>query len=378
MNMIQKKIIVMLFVLLSIFWYLVFSDEVNTRYTEFYFLTGWQYLDHMMINLTWGQTGNVTIYLGNKSDSTFNWKFSFVDSAIIAHGSTGVRVCMSENEKNIFGQYVNTDVDSFSIVSNGSGTRSLDLLFPAGYSGTYYGCIVYYPTLSESDSHLNTSARKAIFLDADIKSSASNYDIIARPLFRRANSNDGYSIDGVDFRLFAYQWWAWQHIYDSSLWSDPKININSDGIGSVNFVPPLDWSLYLVALKWSGTISVWYTGYWNNSITQFNFFSGIVADSLSDDYALKYYDNGFTGNYIRVWDILSNNSGNYDLIKDSDFALMTDNLTVSFTPSHFDWYDLDKNEKINALEQTMLLDSYNRVWFITQQSHLTLSYFATL
>jgi hypothetical protein len=39
---------------------------------------------------------------------------------------------------------------------------------------------------------------------------------------------------------------------------------------------------------------------------------------------------------------------------------------------------LDKNEKINALEQTMLLDSYNRVWFITQQSHLTLSYFATL
>jgi hypothetical protein len=40
---------------------------------------------------------------------------------------------------------------------------------------------------------------------------------------------------------------------------------------------------------------------------------------------------------------------------------MTDNLTVSFTPSHFDWYDLDKNEKINALEQTMLLDSYNRV-----------------
>jgi len=374
----NKKTFILIFVILiSFVWYIVFSDEVNTRYTEFYFLSGGEYSNNVLVNLTGWETGNVTIYLENKSDSTFNWKFSFVDSDIVQHWSDGIRVCRSENEKDVFGQYVSVDLDSFSIVSDWNISRSLNLLFPAWYSGVYYGCVVYYPNISESDGYLNTSARKAIFLDVDVTSSARVFDVIVRPAFRRTNG-DGYSLPQSDFWLFEYQWWVWNEIYNSSKnLSDPKIDIDTDGISSVVFVPPVNGNQYLVAFKWNGAISVGYTGIWDASISSFNFFSGDIADNLSSDYVFKYFAWWFTWNYLRAWD-LANDIWTFDLIKDADFTLMTDSLTVSFGALHPDWYDLDRNTKINALEQTMLLDSYNRRWFITTQSYLDVSDFVDL
>jgi len=40
---------------------------------------------------------------------------------------------------------------------------------------------------------------------------------------------------------------------------------------------------------------------------------------------------------------------------------MTNNLSTSVNPLHPYRFDLDKNNVINSLEQTMLLDSYNRI-----------------
>ena len=373
-----KKLITFIFIsLLFIFWYVVFSDEVNTRYTEFYFLSGGSYSNHMLVNLTWAETGNVDIYLENKSTSILNWKISFVDWAVVQYWSTWVKVCKSENEKNLFGKYVSTDSDSFSVVSNWNINKSLNLLFPAWYSGIYYWCIVYYPTISESNGYLNTLARKAIFLDVDVKSAASIYDVIVRPAFRRTNG-DWYSIPQADFWLFEYQWWTRNQIYNSSKnILNPKIDINTDGFANVIFVPPVSGSQYMVVFKWSGTISVGYTGIRNDSINSFNFFSWDIANSLPNDYVFKYFAWWFTWNYLRVWD-LANTPWTFDLIKDPDFTLMTNNLTVSFGSLHPDWYDLDRNNKINALEQTMLLDSFNRRWFITSQTYLSVSDFVDL
>ena len=78
--MIFRKIVISSLIFFSWFFlYLVFSDDVNTRYTEFYLLSGWEYSNHLVINLTWGETWYVDLYLKNLSDSTFDWKFSFVD-----------------------------------------------------------------------------------------------------------------------------------------------------------------------------------------------------------------------------------------------------------------------------------------------------------
>ncbi len=374
---IRKSFIFSFIVCVSIFWYVVFSDEVNTRYTEFYFLSGIESSNSILLNLTWWETGNVNIYLENKSDSTFNWKFSFVDGAIVDHWSTWIRVCKSENEKLIFGQYVSTNLESFSVASNWNITRSLDLLFPAWYSGVYHWCVVYSPIISESDGYLNTSARKAIFLDVNIVSSVSNYNVVARPAFRRSVW-DWYAIPQADFWLFVRDWWVWNEIYNSAKNSlNNKIDINSDWFGTVSFIPPIDWLEYLVALKWSGTLSIWYTGIRDDSISSFNFFSGDIADNLPNDYVFKYFAWWFTWNYLRAWD-LANDVWTFDFIRDVDFALMTENLTVSLGSLHPDWYDLDRNNKINALEQTMLLDSFNRRWFITTQSYLPVSDFVDL
>lgn len=375
---IKKMVIFVLTISIStIFWYVVFSDAVNTRYTEFYFSSGWEYSKNILVSLTWSHTGSVSVYLENKSTSTLNGKLSFVDGGIVQYWSTWVKICKSENEKDVFGNYVSVDTDSFSIVSNWNITKSINLLFPSWYSWLYHWCVIYYPNISESNWSLNTTARKAIFLDANVFSSAKEFAITVRPAFRRFQW-DWYSIPQADFWLFSYEWWVRNEIYNSSKnILNPKIDIDTNGFGIVNLVPLSSGTQYLVAFKWSGTISVWYTGVWDDNLNAFNFFSGEIANKLPDDYVFKYPVWWVTWNYLRVWD-LANSPWTYDLIKDPDFTLMTNSLTISFGALHLDWYDLDRNNKINALEQTMLLDSFNRRGFITSQWYLSLSDFVEL
>jgi len=159
----------MTILLLFTFFYIVFSDAVNTRYTEFHFLIGDKFYDHITVNLTWAETGNALIYLENKSETQLDWVFSFVDGDIIEYWSTWVRVCKSDNEVDVFWQYVTMNSNTFSIPPYEAITGFLDLCFPAWYSGTYYWCIVYHPNISESDGNsLNTVPRKSIFLDVNV------------------------------------------------------------------------------------------------------------------------------------------------------------------------------------------------------------------
>lgn len=372
----KRTLIVLIFVCVSFFGYVAFSDIVDTMYTEFYF--DWtNNLKSITVDATWSIVSNVSVVIENKSTNTLDGKLYFVDSMLNNDWWQTRRVCKSNSQNSEFGQYISTSNSWFSIAPGASETKVLDLMFPAWYSGIYTGCVVYVPNTSYLQNWLTTVVRKAIFLWADVNSLSNNYNILVKPAFRRSNW-DWYAIEEADFWFFVYQNGQWQEFYNSSKSWDPKIDIDSDGLWNVTLIPPLDGTQYLVALKWSGTISVGYTWLWSDSISGFNFFSGIIADNLSNEYVFKYYDNSFTGNYLRVWDTTATHSGNYDIIVDSDFTLMTENLTISFTWDHKEWFDLDKNEKINALEQTMVLDSYNRAWFITHQNHLSLSDFVTL
>jgi hypothetical protein len=83
--MFYKKVIVFISIFfLWFFWCFIFSDEANTKYTEFYLLSGWEYFNHLTVNLTWGETWYINLYLKNLSDSNFDGKFSFVDWDIIS------------------------------------------------------------------------------------------------------------------------------------------------------------------------------------------------------------------------------------------------------------------------------------------------------
>jgi len=227
----KNKIVFVLLLFISIFWYVVFSDAVNTHYTEFYFVSGSNHYKNLSVNLTWWETGHASFYLENKSNSTININMSFVDSETIFYGSTWVRVCKSENEKNEFGNYVDMVTSSFSLLAWSWITESLDLLFPAWYSWVYNGCILYYPNVVDSGGNtLNTLARKAIFLDVDVVPTDSVFVVKVYPSNR---SDSQHKWNEWKLLLYAngdrtsvlYSWylttntnWTWNYTEDIPTW----------------------------------------------------------------------------------------------------------------------------------------------------------------
>ena len=278
MKFIRKAILVIMF--LSTFLYVVFSDEVNTRYTEFHLLSWDDHYDHLVLNLTWAETGTVSFYLENKSDILLNWLVSFVDWAIVQYGSTWVRVCKSENEKSIFWQYITTDSNVFSISTNEHVTKVLNLLFPSWYSGIYYWCVVYYPQFTENDGNLNTVPRKAIFLDVNVSPLDSLFNLKVYPSDRSSYSkkwNIGtmllYSINNTGQILF-----SWEVQTDS----------NWEWVVTAN-IP--NWE-YFVVYKWLSHLASylsWFVIDWESEVifdftTWNNLFSTKQYSTLIDDW----------------------------------------------------------------------------------------------
>ena len=355
-------------------------------FSEFSFLSGTEETETLYITTTWGDTTNFSVIIYNKEDIDMTYRLWFVD-AWMTNDSFAQKACFSPNEKQNAGQYISGDTSPFVLAAQGSWTKNLSVTFPNSHSWTYHWCVTISPIMtgmytsvvgSEITTDFNTLPVRWVFLDAQVTSRTSDFVLTVRPAFRPNSNNTGYSILDADFRLFVYEGGARTWLYNSAKNPlDPKITTDRYGTGIVSFIPPEDGTLFLMAFKWSGTLSLWFTGIRDNAISWFNFFSWALADSLDSEFMFKYYNWWFTGNYLKAGDILAQDSWTYDFIKDQDFALMTNNLSTSVNPLHPYRFDLDKNNVINSLEQTMLLDSYNRIWFIMSQSYIDVNEFVT-
>jgi len=350
------------------------SDANQVGFSDFGFLYNWTESSSLTLYLSgWVETWfYFKIY--NKELFSVSYRLWFVDGYTTVDGK---RACKSDNETSDFGQYIFWDTTAQTIWASSSGITYLTWSFPESYSWLYMGCVMYYPVIASWDTYLNTVPRRGWFIDVYVTPVTTDFTLTVRPTFRPSWGNTWYSITEADFRLFTYENSVWTQLYNSAKnpSANPKINIGKHGTGIVSFIPPVSGTLYLLALKGSGTLSLWYTGIRNDNITWFNFFSWALADSLDNEFMFKYYAWWITGNYLKVWDTTADTTWNYDWIKDSDFTLMTNKLTLSSAITHPYRFDLDLNNVINALEQTMLLDSYDRVWFITIQNHLPLTDF---
>lgn len=191
--------------------------------------------------------------------------------------------------------------------------------------------------------------------------------ITARPAFRPESSNNtGYSILDWDFWFWVKSWSEWTQNYNSAKNNDPKITINKNWTGLVYIMTPPVGSEYLVVFKWSGTLSAWFTGIWDDSITDMNFFTGTYADNLSQDYVYKLNNAGIIENYLKVWDIWVSNSWQYDSINTEDFSLINHYLTkwTNYEPGYKYRYDFDINNVVSSMEQSMILQAWGNHWFI--------------
>ena len=186
--------------------------------------------------------------------------------------------------------------------------------------------------------------------------------ITVRPAFRPDPSEVAtwYSLIGSDFWFWVKSGSVWTQNYNSAKWADPKIDTNENGTGLVYIMTPATGAEYLVVFKWSGTLSAWFTGIWDNSITDMNFFSGSFADNLASDYVYKY--NGES--YLKVGDVAAAGSWAYDYINDADFFEINNNLTIGTNSIPNYRYDFDINNVISSMEQSMVLQAWGSHWFI--------------
>lgn len=133
--------------------------------------------------------------LTNHDIETVVWQFYFVDAVPLW---SGYYACKADNQSGVFGQYLQMDGStSFSINPWETITWTVNFDFPASYSGTYHGCIVYsvWENLNNGDTIMNMTSRKAIPVHVQLQASKVSIHIVAN-LGSRGNSqtcnNNGY------------------------------------------------------------------------------------------------------------------------------------------------------------------------------------------
>lgn len=189
--------------------------------------------------------------------------------------------------------------------------------------------------------------------------------VTVRPAFRPdpATNDTWYSILSWDFWFFVASGSEWIQNYNSNTW-DPKITTNKYGTGIVSLTAPESGALYLVVFKWPWTLSAGFTGIWNETITEMNFFTWTYAQNFSSDFVYKFNNTGTIEHYLKVGDTITNTSWAYDYIADTDFSAINNNLTIGSNSLPFYRYDFDINNVISSMEQSMILQARASHWFI--------------
>jgi hypothetical protein len=349
----NKKIISVLILFVSIFWYVVFSDAVNTRYTEFYFVSGWNNYETITVDLTWWKISNIDFYLENKTTSSLSVNMDFVDGWYTIDGSN-IRFCKSENETSVFGKYVDMLNPSFSLNSNIWVTETLDLLFPSWYSGVYYWCVVYSPTVIEWSTYLNTVARKAIFLDVNVTPISVPFGIIVWPSDRSSSSKKWN-----DWKLMFYASNdTWIILYSGYL------STNTNGTWEFLQMIP-DW-YYDVVYKWQWHLSSYlddvYITWWQSVILDFTAGANLYATkSYSDS-----IDDGYR--YQIAWD-LRNTMWIYDgKINVNDITMLVTS-ECNYNGWIIDQYqkcNLNGDSRVNMADIWVIITNISQEWIYLQ------------
>jgi len=211
-----------------------------------------------------------------------------------------------------------------------------------------------------------------IFLDIDIETTT-DFIIYAQPAFREnAGTFHGRSGLATTWDLWiAYRtWWIGttrQFIHNSVIANDAKVTLNSNGTGTINIAVPVSWCDYLVAFKWTGMLSIWFTGTWTNDIFNtstnfFNFRSGTLNE-VNTLFPLFPEHNYWGINYIKAWDVsYTSTGGGYDIINSLDLAAINWSLIVWVGTNIR--YDFDLNDTISAIEQSIIIQYDLHKWFI--------------
>lgn len=158
-----------------LFWGCVLAAGTETWYTDFE-ITSWEAVSTTSGQTTWSYTWSLT----NHDTDVVAGEFNFVDAVKLANG---YYACKADNQSGVFGQYLHMDGSTSFLVQPGETiTWTINFDFPASYSGTYHGCIVYSVRDDEDmwgDAVMNMTSRKAKHVSVTLQASQVSIQIVA-------------------------------------------------------------------------------------------------------------------------------------------------------------------------------------------------------
>ncbi|MCF7835087.1 hypothetical protein K9M48_03460 [Candidatus Gracilibacteria bacterium] len=154
--------------LLSVFFVVNISksDDTMVGYSDSKFIYNNSELSTITFTISGGIQTGFSFKVYNNENQNMTYQLGSVDAST-TNDSFQNKTCLSENENQIFGQYISGDKSSITIPAGGSGIRNLTAQFPNYYSGVYNGCITFYPTIVGGNT-VNTLPRKGNFIDVNI------------------------------------------------------------------------------------------------------------------------------------------------------------------------------------------------------------------
>lgn len=190
-----------------------------------------------------------------------------------------------------------------------------------------------------------------------------NYTIKAKPSYR----SDNYAIDG-DFWFFVQSGSERINLYNSTTGTDQQVIINNQWTGNARFSvynKINSGDIYMTVFKGDGMLSVWYTGTWNDSITEFDF-----TDASNPNLTPTSIYNW--ANYLIPGDMWWDTTWSYDLSNESDLTVINLNLSTGTKKVSIE-FDLDRNWYVNAIDQAIIIKNSDVWWFIKDSSLLGLT-----
>ncbi len=325
--------------MILLFWDVVSAQGTQTWYTDFYVVGGVNWVSNL--STSWHEW-EFEFVMANHSLEPISGNIYFVDAIEI---SSGVYACLSNTEIKVFWQYLSWD-QNFQLNPEEIFTWTVSYNFPDSYSWVYNGCILY--SISDGDSVINMSSRKAYFLNISLSAKDVEVHMIAN-LWSRWNANtSNNNWYESKWKMLFYS--PWDHNDPLYSW---YVIMDSEWYWVLSWVQVMAWC-YDVVYKWWHHLSSFITNVCIHEWEEINFVtnSNLWWVWIFDE-TLPY--NGWLA-YQIAWDMPTSNNNYDNQINWTDLSVLYwSNCPYMQTPGKWHVCDLNNDGRVDSSDASAIL-----------------------
>lgn len=326
----------------------VFAAGTETWYTDFE-ITSQESVSTSSEQTTWFYTRSLT----NHDTDIIEGEFYFVDAVPLV---SGYYACKADNQSWVFGQYLHMDgSNSFSVQPWETITWTINFDFPASYSGTYHGCIVYSVKniLDNGDTVVNMNSRKAKKVSVTLQASEVSVHIVAN-LWSRGNVNT-LNLNGYEskWKLLFY---PWNHVASDLPIASGYVVMDHDGLGELEWVTVLAGT-YDVVYKWRHHLASYIPNVTINEWDTLDFVLNAIWVSEVDHEEQLKWNSWWT--YQIAWDMPRSTNDYDNIINGNDLSVLFERTMCPYLESVSAGHicDLNNDGRVDSSDATAIMQN---------------------